>query len=170
MITQIEYEDLNPSRIEDWSAPLGTLLNEATKCLQSGEEGCRDRCIDALKKFVEWSPFGSLDNVALDAVHDIVARSVNEALAEIAKRTANLQRLSKDLRLVAEGAQQDASAIRLEAVTKVIEATTKSIEALSNLDKAIKDDAGAAELTKRVRDLVKKIQALRDELESGQHP
>lgn len=167
MNNAIKYEDLNPSRIEDWSVALGTILQEVAECLRSGGNACRSECLTALKEFVEWSPFGSLDKAALDTVNDIVARSVDEALDAIASRTADLQRLDKDLRAVATGAQHNASAIRLEAVTKVIEASTRSIEALNSLEKSIKDDAGAGELAKKLRDLAKKIQALRNELEAA---
>lgn len=166
MKNPIKYEDLNPSRIEEWSVALGTILQGVIECLRSGEGSCRSEYLSDLKEFVEWSPFGSLDKVALDTVNDVVAKSIDEALDAIAGRTADLQRLDKDLRAVAAGTQQDATAIRLEAVTKVIEASTKSIEALSSLEKSVKDDASAGELAKKVRELIKKIQALRNELEA----
>ena len=159
----IDYSTLDAGRIEVWAEALGTLLERTAVDLKSGGTGIEEE----FKTFMRWNPFVSLDKLALDTVRDLVSQSVSAALSSIAARTAELQRLTKDLRAVAAGAAKSAAEIRLEAVTRVIDATTRSIEALRDLEKALQSEVHSEELLKKVRSLLKASQALRNEVEAS---
>lgn len=159
----IDYSTLDAGRIEVWAEALGTLLERTAAELKSGATGIEEE----FKTFIRWNPFASLDKLALDTVRDIVSQSVSTALSSIAGRTAELQRLTKDLRAVAAGAAKSAADIRLEAVTRVIDATTRSVEALRDLEKSLETEVNSEELLKKVRGLLKATQALRNEVEAS---
>lgn len=167
MTTNIDFSQLNPAKIEDWGSVLGTLLNDAAECLRSGSDGCRGVCMENLRQFIQLNAFQTLDDLATDTVRDLIGASVDAALSAIGQRTATLQRLTKDIQRVSAGAIKDASSIRLEAVTRVLDATTSSIRALNDLRDAVKGDAAAGDLVKKLEDFVKKTQLLRNELERG---
>lgn len=165
MKTQIDFLALDPLKIEDWAGALGSLLGDAASCLRTGAEGCRGECMQSLREFIRFNQFQTLDNLAADTVSDLIGASVDAALGSIGQRTTTLQRLTKDIQRVSDGAKKDAASIRLEAVTRVLDATTASIRALNELRDAVKDDAAATDLVKKLEDFVKKTQALRNELE-----
>lgn len=165
MTTNIDYSTLSPSRLEDWAAALGNLLIDASECLRSGEQGCRQSSMSDLTGFIEWNQYQSLDKIAADTIQDLIGASVNDALNAIGERSAALQRLTKDIRAVSSGARKDAASIRMEKVSKVLDASTNAIRSFQELREALKNDANAKDLVKKLEDLVKKTQALRDELE-----
>jgi hypothetical protein len=165
MTTNIDFSTLNPSRIEEWMPPLGDLLLEADSCLHDGDRVRRLAVMQALNEFMDFSPFQSLDKIAHDTVQDLMGASLEDALKSIASRTAHLQRLTADIKNVSSEAQKDAASLRLEAVTKVLDATTGTIRALTELRDAVKNDAKAGDLVKKVVDLINKTQTLRNELE-----
>jgi len=163
MSQTVDYSALDPSRIEVWAEALGTLLDSAAVNLNSGGAGIQGE----LKNFITWNPFTSLDKLAIDTARDIASGNISAALSSIADRTAELQRLTKDLRSVAAGAAKSAADIRLEAVTRVIDATTRSVEALRDLEKAIETDLKSDDLLKKLRSLIKATQTLRNEVEAS---
>lgn len=167
MTTHIDLSALDPLKIEDWAGALGTLLTDAAECLRTGADECRGECMDNLQRFIRFNQFQTLDDLAAETVSDLIGASVDAALNAIGQRTAALQRLTKDIQRVSDGAKKDAASIRLEAVTRVLDATTASIRALNDLKDAVRDDAAAAELVKKLEDFVKKTQALRNDLERG---
>lgn len=163
MSQTVDYSALDPGRIEVWAEVLGALLDSAAVNLNSGGAGIQGE----LKTFITWNPFASLDKLAIDTARDIAAGNISAALSSIAGRTAELQRLTKDLRSVAAGAAKSAADIRLEAVTRVIDATTRSVEALRDLEKAIETDMKSDDLLKKLRSLIKATQTLRNEVEAS---
>ena len=163
MSSRIDYSALDAGHIDVWAEALGTLLAQATADLKSGGTGMEEE----FRSFIRWNPFASLDKLAVDTVRDIASESVSGALSSIAGRTAELQRLTKDLHMVAAGAAKSAADIRLEAVTRVIEATTRSVEALRELEKALETEVNSEELLKKVRRLLTATQTLRNEVEAS---
>ena len=162
MSLNVDYSALDPLRIESWADVLGRLLESAAANLRSGDAGLQDE----FRTFIRWNPFASLDKLAVDTMQDIVSENISAALLSIAGRTAELQRLTKDLRTVAAGAVKSAADIRLEAVTRVIDATTRSVEALRDLEKSLGTDSSSEELLKKVRSLIRATQLLRNEVEA----
>jgi hypothetical protein len=167
MTTSIDFAQLDPSKIDEWAGALGALLTDAAECLRTGTNGCRGKCMESLHRFIRFNQFQTLDDLAAETVSDLIGASVDAALSAIGQRTASLNRLTKDIQRVSEGAKKDAASIRLEALTRVLDATTASIRALNDLRDAVRDDAAAADLVKKLEDLVKKTQTLRNELERG---
>lgn len=167
MTSHIDFLNLDPLKIDDWAAALGTLLGDAATCLRTGSDACRGECMDDLRRFIRFNQFQTLDDLAADTVSDLIGASVDAALASIGQRTASLQRLTKDIQRVSDSAKKDAASIRLEALTRVLDATTASIRALNDLRNTVKEDAAAADLVKKLEDFVKKTQALRNDLERG---
>lgn len=165
MTKNIGFSELDPSKIDQWAEALGTLLTDAAECLRTGTDGCRGECMDNLRKFIRFNQFQTLDDLAADTVSDLIGASVDAALNSIGQRTTSLHRLTKDIQRVSDGANKDAASIRLESVTRVLDATTASIRALNELRDAVSDDAAAANLVKKLEELVKKTQTLRNELE-----
>jgi hypothetical protein len=167
MTTSIDFSELDPSKIDQWAEALGTLLTDAAECLRTGTGGCRAECMENLRKFIQFNPFQTLDDMAAATVSDLIGASVDAALNSIGQRTASLHRLTKDIQRVSDGANKDAASIRLEALTRALDATTASIRALNDLRDAVRNDAAAADLIAKLEDLVEKTQALRNELERG---
>ena len=167
MTTSNDFSELDPSKIDEWAGALGALLTDAAECLRTGTDGCRGGCMESLRRFIRFNQFQTLDDLAAETVSDLIGASVDAALSAIGQRTASLHRLTKDIQRVSEGAKKDATSIRLEALTRVLDATTASIRALNELKDAVRDDAAAADLVKKLEDLVKKTQTLRNELERG---
>lgn len=167
MTTTIDFSALDPLKIEEWAGALGALLTDAAECLRTGADGRRGECMESLRRFIRFNQFQTLDDLAAETVSDLIGASVDTALNAIGQRTAALQRLTKDIQRVSDGAKKDAASIRLDAVTRALDATTASIRALNDLRDAVKDDAAAANLVKKLEDFVKKTQALRNELERG---
>lgn len=165
MTTKTDLTRLDPARLDEWAAALGILLANAAECLRSGADGCRATCMEDLGEFIQFNAFQTLDDLAADTVRDLIGASIDAALASIGQRTATLQRLTKDIQKVAAGAKKDAASIRLDAVKRVLDASTDSIRALTELRDAVKADAGAQTLVRKLDDFIKKTQALRNELE-----
>jgi hypothetical protein len=167
MTTQIDYSSLDPTKIEQWAAPLGALLQDSSTALRDGDTASRTAVVRALNEFMDRNTFQTLDQIASDAVQSILGASIDEALKSIGERSTDLQKLTKDFRKISGEARADAASIRMEAVTRVLDASTNAIRALGELRDAVKDDASARELVKKLEDLVNKTQAVRNELEKS---
>lgn len=151
------------STFEDWAGVLHELLATATGSITSGDITERVEAQKKLNDFIIQSPnaiAGELDNIAKNAINDIFITAIDEALASISSRTADLAIHVKTVKAVTQEAENAAKSIKLESATKVIGAATKIIQDLNNLKNAISDSEDDQELAEKIDNAVKSIQDL----------
>jgi hypothetical protein len=117
--------------------------------------------------------FEEMDRIAR-ACHDaLLLEAIQQRVAAIMGRTAELAVLRKKFDSQTAANQQAAASIRLEKARKVVESTTAAVAAMldlkKDLDRAI--DAGVADvdltaLARQVGALVERLQALRSAVET----
>lgn len=157
----INWDSLNT--FEDWASALHELLTTATDSIKSGDVTERVEAQKQLNDFIIQSPnavAGELDNIAKNAINDIFQTAVDEALASIPSRTADLAMHVKTVKAVTLAAVTAAKSIKLESATKVIGTATQIIRDLNDLKTAISESEDDQELAKKIDKAVKAIQDL----------
>ena len=156
-----DWDSLNT--FSDWSKTLHELLAEATTAIQSGDVGKRVAVQEELNRFIMHSPntvAGQLDEIAGNAINDIFRTAVDEALASIGSRTAELSKHIKTVNAVAAEAESAAKSMRLETATKVINCATEVIRNLNDLKAAVANTQDEAALASKIDNAVTAIQDL----------
>ncbi len=151
------------STFEDWAGTLHKLLATATDSIQSGDVTERVEAQKQLNDFIIQSPnaiAGELDNIAKNAINDIFKTALDEALAGISARTADLAMHVKTVKAVTSEAENRARSIRLESATRVIGTATQIIRDLNDLTTAISESEDEQELAGRIDNTLESIQAL----------
>ena len=157
----INWDSLNT--FEDWAGALHELLAIATDSIKSGDLAERVKAQRNLNDFIIQSPnaiAGELDNIAKNAINDIFLTAVDEALASISSRTAQLAMHVKTVKAVTLEAENAAKSIRLERATQVIGTATKIIQDLNELKSTISDTEDDQKLAEKIDKAVKSIQEL----------
>lgn len=161
MSIDIDWDELK--EFEDWVKTLHVLLQEAARSLQSDNIEARVATQKLLSQFIKESPnaiAGELDDIAKKALSDIFLQTTEEALGNIAARSADLSLHAKTIAAITEKAEQDANSIGFKAATKVIVSTTQIIQDLGALRSAVKDDADATDIATKIDRAVKALNEL----------
>ncbi|MCB1860051.1 MAG: hypothetical protein KDI63_17405 [Gammaproteobacteria bacterium] len=157
----IDWDSLNT--FEEWAAVLHQLLGSASESIQSGDIAKRVATQNALHNFIMHSPnlfSAELDEIARKTIADIFETALDEALNNIASRSAELAMHIKTVRAVTQQAESAVKSIRLERATKVIESATQVIRDLADLKLAISTSTGDQALHAKIDKTVKSIQDL----------
>lgn len=148
---------------EDWAKVLHELLGEARKAIHSGNIEKRVAVQEELSAFIMTSPntlAAELDEIARKAITDIFKTTVDEALASLANRTAELATHIKVVNAVTLEAEQAARSIRLENATKVISSATAILRDLHELRQALTATKEDTLLAGKIDKTVKALQEL----------
>ena len=151
---------------DDWSAKLDELLAAGLDALAGN--GSLGTAKTNLIKFIDKSPdrmAGDLDDIADDARRAISKAQIDDALASIAERTAELKFLRKQIAGIAQDAQDSASAMRLERSREVVTSTTHVLGQLRALKEAVEAEGLDPGLVDHIDDTVAAMKELRDTLE-----
>lgn len=124
--------------VDDWAASLGKLLNEVEEAIRAGEANPKLKLEDLLFEFIKKSPPAAqhLDAIAGQAQRDLLTSEVQQALAGIAARKAELKRATLLIKKAAEQAQKSKKELQFENVLSMLEKAKASLEALKNLEEA----------------------------------
>jgi hypothetical protein len=125
-----------------WEAKLRELLAAAEKASSTNDDDARLAVASRLNRFVLESSPNTDEILALDALASAAARElslvvVGAAVERIAKRTAALRSIAKQLDAVVARAEQAAASIRLEKAHRVIDAFTQAVRAVDDLQRVL---------------------------------
>lgn len=165
----------NLNTYADWAGALQTLLNNAHDAVAGGDVDKKQAAQKNLKDFIDncASPVKAkeLDTIASEAIGDIFAATLDQAMAGIGSRTAELANMTKDVNAITDAANSDAASIRLDAARKVVDTTVQVVQALTTLkqqlDATQPDDKKVAD---SITTLITAIQAVRNQVETMNHP
>lgn len=167
-----------------WRDKLDELLAEAKKAAQVDDLDQRLKVADRLTQFIVNNPpalpddpasveYEEMDRVAKDAHDALLLATIQERVAGIMGRTAELAALRKKIESRIAANREAAASIRLEKARRVVESTTNAVAAMMELKKEIERaaEAGAQEadlaaLGRQLGSLIEKIQTLRNEVET----
>lgn len=167
----IDWDSLKD--FKDWSGALRGLLDEAREALKADDIGRRVAAQEQLNAFIDHSPnavAGKLDEIAGQAIDDLFAGTLQEALASIGKRTAELARYTKEVGAAAADAHRDAASIRLDTARGAVDAITEAIQAMSALRTSLGTDASDEALMKEIDRAIAAVQKLRNMAEAVRPP
>jgi len=175
------------ARIKDlagWRAKLDELLADARDAAQQADLDARLDMADRLTEFIIRNPptvpedpasaeYEEMDRIARECHDALLVQAIQERVAAIMGRTAELAALRKKFDSQTSANQQAAASIRLEKARKVVESTTAAVAAMMDLKKELERtiEAGGAgtditTLARQVGTLVEKLQAVRNDVET----
>jgi hypothetical protein len=162
-----EWENIQG--MDGWRMKLSELLKEAEGAAQHGDLAARLALSSRLTEFIVHSSPNTPEILALDGIADqaragLLRLTIEERLAEISARTADLARLTKEFQTQAAVAEASAAAIRLERTRRVVGVLTESVQVLNELRSVLETNTDA-ELTTRIGRLIVSIQTLRTQIE-----
>lgn len=140
---RIDWDSVNT--FDEWANTLAQLLEAAADGIQSGDVQKRVAIQKALSEFIKQSPnviASELDEIARKAISDIFHNAVDEALGNIASRSAELSRHTQVIQAVTKNAEADVKTIRLEKATSAINSASAIIRDLRDLKTAIEKTVG----------------------------
>jgi hypothetical protein len=152
-----------------WNSKLNDLLHDAMEAAQQEALPPRLAIVNRLTTFMEQSrpntpDILALDQIATDTANALLRTTIEERLASIAERQADLIQFTKKLQTSTEAARESAASIRFERITKVVNVLTTAVGELQNL-KTVLDDGSNAQLVASIERLVTAIQRVRAEVE-----
>jgi hypothetical protein len=167
-----------------WRAKLDELLKAAREVAQDDDLDKRLAVADRLTRFIVNNPpalpddpataeYDDMDRVAKDAHDALLLATIQERVAGIMSKTAELASLRKKIEGRTAANREAAASIRLEKARRVVEATTGAVSAMKDLKKEIEqgigsgvEDADLAALGKQLDTLIERIQTLRSNVET----
>lgn len=122
---------------EDWSGKLAELLDEAHDAIASGDVNKKLQAQRDLNEFIDncASPIKGkeLDDIASRAIGNIFEATLDQSMAEMGRRTAELTALTKEISAVTDHANDTAAAIRLEKIRAVADAASQALDTVNSL-------------------------------------
>lgn len=167
-----------------WRAKLDELLAAARDAAQEDDLDVRLEMADRLTQFIIRNPpsvpedpasaeYDEMDRIARESHDALLLDAIQQRVAAIMGRTAELATLRKKFDNQTSLNQQTAASIRLEKARKVVESTTAAVAAMMDLKRELEGaiDAGVADadistLVKQVGNLIEKLQAVRSDVET----
>ena len=146
---------------DDWAGVLQHLLGQARAALESSDANKRAQVQGLLLEFITKSPNSSaavLDDIAKKAIRDIYNDAVDQALADISSRNAELALHIKSINAVTSDAQAAAGSIRYERATGVINSATSLVQQLNELKNVLSNDQADQALVTKIEKAVKSLQ------------
>ena len=129
-----EFKDIHD--FEGWRAKLEELLAEAAVAARQDDVEARFGLTQRLTQFIRSSAPNNapdiqhLDLMAEKTVQGLLRQTIEERLAAIGERTAEIARLSEKFDAQAEAGEKAAKSIRLERAVTVVDSLTESVRAL----------------------------------------
>jgi|GEM_PF-1306721 len=153
---------------EGWSGVLDELVARARAAAQSGSLPARLAVQAELDEFIDRSPNSiarKLDETARQTMRDLFLETVEQRVAAIADRSADLRTYVKDVRSAAGGAARDAAAIRLERQTGAVDAINATIASIKTLRDALGRSAPDRQIAQAIGRTLAALQELRQSVE-----
>jgi len=162
-----EFDNIKGS--EAWRAKLDELLAAAEAAAKQDDIQVRLSVNSRLTEFITNSrpntpEILALDKIAADAGQDLMRRTIDERIASIRGRSAELAQIGKQFDVMAESAQAAAAGIRLQKAHDAVDNLTASVRSLQQLREVLKDGTDD-ELAKSVEQVVAAIQRARSTIE-----
>lgn len=160
--------------VAGWRDKLAQLLEEAKRAAQSQDREARLGVADRLNEFIlnsrpQTPEIQRMDDLAAGSAVALMQKTIDEQLAALTARSAELAKLTKEMNSQAQTAEASAESIRLTRMRVVVSTLTRSVEALNEFRAALGgDDADA--LGASIEDLLGRIQDLRNAIEVGAAP
>jgi hypothetical protein len=144
--------------VEDWATELTAILGDVERAVEGGTFEKRLELQDLLFEFVKASPTSAeaLDAIARRAAGDLLKAEVEDAVAGIAARNAELKEATRLIRQGTAEAKGAAKALQFEKVAESLESARAGIEALTALRDGLTDED--AELTDRLIEIAGAIE------------
>lgn len=160
--------------VAGWRDKLAQLLEEAKRAAQSQDREARLGVADRLNEFIvnsrpQTPEIQRMDDLAAGCAVALMQKTIDEQLAALTARSAELAKLTKEMNSQTQTAEASAESIRLTRMRAVVSTLTRSVEALNEFRAALGgDDADA--LGASIEDLLGRIQDLRNAIELGAAP
>ncbi len=177
-----EFDDIKD--LAGWRAKLDGLLAAARDTARNDDLDARLEMADRLTQFVIRNPpmrpddpasaeCAEMDRIARESHDALLLDAMQQRIAAIMARTAELAALRKKFDSQTVANEQTAAAIRLEKARKVVESTSAAVAAMvdlkKELDRAVDTGAANADLTalaQQVGTLIETLQAVRNDVET----
>jgi len=171
--------------LDRWRAKLEELLSAARGAAAADDLDARLEIADRLTEFIIRNPpalaqdpaslaYEEMDRIAKEAHDGLLLASIQERVAAIAGRTAELARLTKEVESQVAENEKAAATLRLEKARRMVDATTGAIATMLDLKKELECAAatGASQadweaLATEINTLVARIQKLRNDVETA---
>ncbi len=155
--------------VEGWRAKLESLLSEAEALPANADVQTRLKMNRRLTDYQLRSSPNSEEILELDAIAEaaraaVIKAGIEERLEGLAAGSAELARLTKQLRERAAGLQSDAKSLRFERVDKTVQALSESIRCIRDLISSF-ESATEEELVRKSERLITTLQNFRSEIE-----
>lgn len=143
--------------VEDWAEELQTILSEVDDAVQSGELEQRSKAQELLLDYIKASPSAaeSLDKIASQASLDLLQAQVDDVVAAIAARNAELKAATKLIQQSAAEAKSSKKALQFEKVVDTLKTAREGIDAFKRVSGAVAE--GDAQLTEKLTEIAKAI-------------
>lgn len=172
---------MKPETIQKWRDKLESLLKRAEAV--AGEPlPARLAAAKQLQAFILDNPaavdddpdtavFTEMDDIAAKAHDALLLAALDERIAGIASRSAELAGLEKKVSSQAAANEKAAKAIRLEKATQVVNSVTAAVNSIKDLKTAIEANPATAQdfeaLLAKLGEAVATLQKVRDAVESS---
>jgi len=155
---------------DGWSAALEQLIIALTQSFATRNEAKKTAALQDLRDFIKFSPndvAGPLDDIALRTVLGAIAKNWDEGVEELAARSTELAKLTKQIKSITEANVATAENIRMTRIRAVIDGSTGVLKAYSDLKAQLEVEGGpdADVVLAKVDTAVKAIQNLRNSVE-----
>jgi hypothetical protein len=160
-----------------WRAKLDELLAAAGATAQKDDLEARLTIADRLTQFTINSPpalasdpasaeYDEMDRIARKCRDALEDDAIEQRVAAITNRTAELAALRKKFESQTTANQQSAASIRLERVRRVLESTTAAVTAMGDLKKELDQTIAGGAATPEVIALATQVAGLIDRLQA----
>jgi hypothetical protein len=172
---------MKPETIQKWRDKLETLLARA-EAAASEPLSARLAIAKQLQAFILDNPatvdddpdtavFTALDDIATQAHDALLLAALEERIAGIASRSAELAGLEKKISAQSAANEKAAKSIRLEKATQVVNSVTAAVNSIKDLKTAIEANPSSTEdfeaLVKKLADAMATLQDVRAAVEAS---
>lgn len=155
---------------DGWSATLEQLIITLSQAFAAKDQTGKNAALQNLRDFIKYSPndiAGPLDDIALRTVMGAIAKDWDEGVAELAARSTELAKLTKQIKTITRENVATAENMRMTRIRAVIDESTNILKSFSDLKAQLHADGSpdADTLVAKVDAAVKAVQNLRDSVE-----
>ena len=156
---------------DGWSAALERLIAELADAVNAQDFARKDAGLQDLRDYIKHSPndvAGPLDDIALRTVLGVIATDWQDGAEELATRSAELAKLTKQIRAITEDNVAAAEGLRLTRIREVVDGSTDALRRFGDLKAQLEAEEGAdakAVVTK-IKAAIKAVQSLRNAVEA----
>jgi len=155
---------------DGWATTLEQLIIALSNAFANKDQTGKNVALQNLRNFIKYSPndiASPLDDIALRTVMGAIAKDWGEGVEELAARSAELAKLTKQIQTITQENIATAENIQMKQIRAVIDESTNILKSYSDLKTQIQthNNPDSDTLVAKVNTAIKAIQNLRDSVE-----